>query len=29
MFMIFDKAICKLSINFLGDKKKESSVSNS
>ena len=29
MFMIFDKAICKLSINFLGNKKKESSVSNS
>ena len=28
MFMIFDKAICKLSINFLGNKKKESSVSN-
>ena len=29
MFMIFDKAICKLSINFLENKKKESSVSNS
>ena len=29
MFMIFDKAISKLSINFLGNKKKESSVSNS
>ncbi|RGV98212.1 hypothetical protein DWV97_00040 [Ruminococcus sp. AF14-10] len=29
MFMIFDKAICKLSINFLESKKKESSVSNS